>query len=64
MSIDMQKAFDAEESESRRPVQNNEVSPINIEDTNFEDLSQSGTQQPEQQNATQQQAENIPDPGY
>lgn len=66
MSIDMQRAFDEEDSEYRTPTQQTqrETTSINVEDAKFEDISQQGDQFTGQQNTTQQQAVNIPDPGY
>jgi recombination protein RecT len=66
MSIDMQRAFDEEDNEYRIPTQQSqrETTSINVEDAKFEDVSQQGDQSTVQQNTTQQQAGNIPDPGY
>lgn len=61
MSVDMQKAFDAEEGVHVQAPQNTEASPINVEDANFEDVSQQSSQQA---GAQQQSENNIPDPGY
>lgn len=62
MSVDMQKAFDAEEdTHVQAQAISNVQAPINVEDANFEDVSQ---QSGHQSGVQQQDKNNIPDPGY